>query len=322
MKKRSLIRCLYFSKGGEALYERLCRSADSFLFQSLAAEMSAEALVKEAFVLHIPLLFIGSAGIAVRFIAPFLNDKLSDPPVIVMDEAGRYVIPILSGHYGGGYDIAGEIANSLSAELVRTSASDINNTFAIDVFAKQNGYYIEKEDHNRIKEINSLALSGEKIDLLKLPDGDIKAGDLILHKKALCLGMGCKKGKSFFELKAFLNRFFDDEELGKELYAIGTIDVKAEEIGLLALAAYYGAFFFTFTKEELSEVEYEDPAASPFVEETVGVDNVCERAALLLSGGAGLALSKKAGDGVTLAAAKRCEEKDTSLRFGGHPLSF
>lgn len=307
MKKRALIRCLYFSKGGEALYERLCRSAESFLFQSLAAEMSAEALVKEAFALHIPLLFIGSAGIAVRFIAPFVNDKLSDPPVIVMDEAGRYVIPILSGHYGGGYVIAGEIANSLSAELVRTSASDINNTFAIDVFAKQNGYYIEKEDHDRIKEINSLALSGEKIDLLKLPDGDIRAGDLILHKKALCLGMGCKKGKSFFELKAFLNRFFDDDTLRKELYAIGTIDVKAEEIGLLALAAYYGAFFFTFTKEELSEVEYEDPAASPFVEETVGVDNVCERAALLLSGGTELTLSKKAGDGVTLAAAKRCD---------------
>ena len=305
MKKRALIRCLYFSKGGEKLFERLCKSGEAFLFQVLQKGESADDFVKGAFELHIPLLFICSAGIAVRFIAPFVNDKLSDPPVIVMDEAGRYVIPILSGHYGGGYDIAGEIANSLSSELVRTSASDINNTFAIDVFAKQNGYYIEKEDHDRIKEINSLALSGEKVDRLKLPDGDIKARNLILHKKTLCLGMGCKKGKSFTEFKAFLNRFFDDEELEKELYAIGTIDVKAEEIGLLALAVYYGAFLFTFTKEELSEVEDEGLSSSPFVKETVGVDNVCERAALLLSGGSELTLSKKAGDGITLAAAKR-----------------
>ena len=305
MKKRALIRCLYFSKGGEKLFERLCKSGEAFLFQVLQKGESADDFVKGAFELHIPLLFICSAGIAVRFIAPFVNDKLSDPPVIVMDEAGRYVIPILSGHYGGGYDIAGEIANSLSSELVRISASDINNTFAIDVFAKQNGYYIEKEDHDRIKEINSLALSGEKVDRLKLPDGDIKARNLILHKKTLCLGMGCKKGKSFTEFKAFLNRFFDDEELEKELYAIGTIDVKAEEIGLLALAVYYGAFLFTFTKEELSEVEDEGLSSSPFVKETVGVDNVCERAALLLSGGSELTLSKKAGDGITLAAAKR-----------------
>ena len=291
MKKRALIRCLYFSKGGEKLFERLCKSGEAFLFQVLQKGESADDFVKGAFELHIPLLFICSAGIAVRFIAPFVNDKLSDPPVIVMDEAGRYVIPILSGHYGGGYDIAGEIANSLSSELVRTSASDINNTFAIDVFAKQNGYYIEKEDHDRIKEINSLALSGEKVDRLKLPDGDIKARNLILHKKTLCLGMGCKKGKSFTEFKAFLNRFFDDEELEKELYAIGTIDVKAEEIGLLALAVYYGAFLFTFTKEELSEVEDEGLSSSPFVKETVGVDNVCERAAILLSGGSELTLS-------------------------------
>lgn len=307
MKKRALIRCLFFSKGGEALFERLCKDEDSFFFQALTPDVRNDEFVKEAFDHHIPLLFIGSTGIAVRLISPFVSDKLADPPVIVIDEAGRYVIPILSGHYGGGYDIAGEIANRLSAELVRTSASDINNTFAIDVFAKQNGYYIEKEDHDRIKEINSFALSGEKVDLLKLPNGDIKAGDLILHKKALCLGMGCKKGKSFTELKAFLNLFFDDDTLRKELYAIATIDVKESETGLLTLAAYYNSFFFTFTKEELSEVEDEGLSSSPFVKETVGVDNVCERAALLLSGGTELALSKKAGDGVTLAAAKRCE---------------
>ena len=305
MRKITLIRVLYFTEGGRSLFESLREKSGNFIFCDMPPEMSRDDYVKESFLLHIPLIFIGSCGIAVRLIAPYVKDKLYDPPVIVMDEGGYFVIPLLSGHYGGGYDIARELSKSLSAKLISTSASDVNNTFAIEVFAKRNGFFISDNDHELIKKVNSAALSGEKPDLNYLSDGTIEVMGLKLYPKTLCLGMGSKKGKSFEELKAYLNRFFDDEKLRRELYAIGTVDLKAEEAGLLTLAAFYGAFFFTYTKEELSAVTYDGLSKSDFVKETVGVDNVCERAALLLSGGEELLLSKKAGDGITIASAKR-----------------
>ena len=296
MKKITLIRTLYFTEGGKELFERLVKSNGTFMFCGRPDDIERKDFVEEAFCLHIPLLFIGSAGIAVRLIAPYVKDKLLDPPVIVIDEGGRFVIPLLSGHYGGGVDTAKELADSIFATLVETSASDVRKTFAIDVFAKRNGYYISDSDHDLVKKINAGALNGERPEMLDL------------HRKNLCLGMGCKKGKSFSELKAFLNQFYDDDALRRELYAIGTIDAKAKETGLLTLAAYYGAFFFAYSKEELSDVTYDGLSSSDFVKETVGVDNVCERAALLLSGGHELMMKKQAGDGITLAAASRSGE--------------
>ncbi len=56
---------------------------------------------REAFSSFSALIFIGATGIAVRVLAPLVNDKLSDPAVVVIDERARHVISLLSGHAGG-----------------------------------------------------------------------------------------------------------------------------------------------------------------------------------------------------------------------------
>lgn len=109
------------------------------------------------------LLFIGASGIAVRAIAPNLTDKLHDVPVLVMDEEGRYVIPILSGHVGGANELARELAGLMDACPVITTATDVQKKFAVDLFAKRN--HLEIMNKDGIAKVSTKALAGEQLTI-------------------------------------------------------------------------------------------------------------------------------------------------------------
>ena len=68
--------------------------------------------------------FVGATGIAVRALAPLLEHKSTDAPVLVLDPAGQYVISLLAGHWGGGNELARHVAALLQAAPVITTASD------------------------------------------------------------------------------------------------------------------------------------------------------------------------------------------------------
>lgn len=85
------------------------------------------------------LIFVMASGIVVRTIAPLIQSKVTDPAVLVIDQAGRYVISLLSGHLGGANAQAREAAAILNATPVITTASDVEGVIALDVFAKANG---------------------------------------------------------------------------------------------------------------------------------------------------------------------------------------
>ena len=107
--------------------------------------------------------FIGAAGIAVRYIAPWVKDKYTDSPVLVIDEKGQYVIPLLSGHVGGAATLADKVADMIGAVPVHTTATDVQGKFAVDVFAKKNGLVIT--DREAVKKISAGLLNGEKAAL-------------------------------------------------------------------------------------------------------------------------------------------------------------
>jgi cobalt-precorrin 5A hydrolase len=86
---------------------------------------------------------ICSLGAVVRLIAPHLRDKYRDPAVVVLDEAGSFAIPALSGHLGGANALAGRIARALGATAVLTTASDVRQTLAVDLLGRELGWTLE-----------------------------------------------------------------------------------------------------------------------------------------------------------------------------------
>ena len=114
------------------------------------------------------LVFIGAAGIAVRAIAPFVRDKMMDPPVVAADEAGHFCIPLLSGHVGGANELAERMADWLQGIPVITTATDVNGVFAVDVFAVRSGLCIT--DRKEAKEISAWLLDGGKVGFFCDPE--------------------------------------------------------------------------------------------------------------------------------------------------------
>lgn len=110
------------------------------------------------------ILFIGATGIAVRTIAPFIQNKTKDPLVLVIDEKAKFVISLLSGHIGGGNELTIAVSDLLKAIPVITTATDINHRLAVDVFARKENLHIS--DMKIAKEISASILEGKKIGVV------------------------------------------------------------------------------------------------------------------------------------------------------------
>ena len=114
-------------------------------------------------------IFIGACGIEVRSIAPFVTSKKTDPAVLVVDECSRFVISLLSGHLGGANELAGTAAKILDAMPVVTTATDLHQCFAVDVFAKKNDCGIL--NMKGAKEVSAALLAGEKAGFFAISHG-------------------------------------------------------------------------------------------------------------------------------------------------------
>jgi len=185
------------------------------------------ATVQQAFQSGDALILICATGIAVRTLASVLDSKLTDPPVLVLDEAGQFIIPLLSGHEGGANDWADKLANALSAQLVMTTAKP----------------YIDP---------------------------------------IYSVGMGCERNCPVDKLDELLQQCLQKADLNiEQISHINSIDIKADEVGLIELAKRYSKPFMTWDKIQLRTVEDQLSTKSDYVFGVVGVYGVAESAALL-----------------------------------------
>jgi len=261
------------------------------------------------------LLFIGACGIAVRAIAPHLKDKYTDPAVLVMDERAHFVIPLLSGHIGGANAFGKKLAQVSGSSLVLTTATDVNDTFAVDVFAKEKKLCIY--DREQLKRFSAALLEGTECGILftnrksEADNARPYEHTAVLLPRNLYLGIGCRRGKGFAELSEFVKETTARYDLCEEsIAAIASIDLKKEEKGILKLAESLQSAVCFYSAEQLREIEGSF-SSSEFVSQITGVDNVCERAAFLASGRGRCLVARQAKDGMTIAVyEKQCEVTD------------
>ena len=290
--------------------------------------------------------FVMATGIVVRTIATRLGHKTTDPAVVVCDEAGRFAISLVSGHIGGANALARQVARITGGQAVITTATDVNQVPAIDLIAVENGLAIENP--SAIKSVNMALITGDPIGVhdpfglvtALLPThqcdpcpaaalDDRRAGIfvdhmrldlpppvLILRPASLVAGVGCNRGTDVAEIRGLLEETLTEGGLAMaSLRALATVDLKADESGLLALAESLNLPLKLFSRDQLGQVT-KVPTPSAMVRKHIGVESVCEAAALLATHQGRLLVPKRKTANVTVAIAADSFSSSASVPAG------
>lgn len=269
---------------------------------------------------------IMAAGIVMRLIAPLLKDKKTDPCVVVLDEAGRFAVSLLSGHLGGGNQLANQIAAITGGQAVITTASDISGHTALDLWARQQDLVVEDNrlltqasarlvNEDRLRLYAEVAINSLPDDLLlvNVPEeadcivsarrGEWPANVLLLRPRSLVVGIGCNRGTGREQIEAAFNQALLSNNLSElAVRNLASIDLKNDEEGLLAFAAARGLAINFYDKEQLNSIAGVSHSAA--VLRATGAKGVAEPAALCSAGGANLIVRKIKCKDVTIAIAQ------------------
>lgn len=274
------------------------------------------------------MVFVGACGVAVRAIAPWVRDKKTDPAVLVVDEKGQFVISLLSGHIGNANRLAKLLAKQLGASPVITTATDVNGKFSVDQWAADQGLIIG--DMAAAKAVSAAILERD-VPLCAdfpiaapLPAG-VVPGDsgslgicvsyrevspftktLHLIPRVLHLGIGCRRDTPKERIEDAVLTVLEEHRIHREaIKIVSSIDIKSNEPGLLSFCEAWGLPVVFYSAQALQALPGEF-TPSPFVKATTGVDNVCERSAMM--GANRIIVPKTARDGVTVALAEESWE--------------
>lgn len=273
--------------------------------------------------------FVTALGICVRLIAPYIQDKNNDPAVISVDDLGLHVQCVLSGHKGGANDFASKTASVLGASAIISTASDVQNIWALDTLGSQFNW--QTESSVPTNKIMALFVNNKPTALLldikdkgtqhlekTVPsfvtifynEKDIdytqfelfiavsykvyeaKITSLFLIPKVLSVGSGCSKQLDFELFQETLKSKLAAEGLYfSAIKNFGSIDIKAEQQAYLDFSEANNIPFSTFTSDKINTVTIPNPSA--MVQSKIGVNGVSESCAMLLSGNNELLVEKQ-----------------------------
>ncbi len=271
---------------------------------------------------------IMATGIMVRNICRLLGSKMEDPAVLVMDDAEKHVISLLSGHFGGANEITKKIAEITGADPVITTATDIHCKLGIDSLAKK--YYLDIENPEKIKGVNSALVSDEfpelfipqkfsfisddpqvksSYNIFKSTNNDFKAVfediEVILRPKRFVVGIGARRNIPKKNIEIAIRCAMDTLKLPVErIDVISTGEMKRDEKGIIEVVSKFNIPLEIIPLDELKNFDYSGYSKSSFVKKKFGIYGVCEPAALIAAGRSSRLIFKKTSfNGVTIAIA-------------------
>lgn len=266
------------------------------------------------------IIFCLATGAVVRLIAPLLQDKSQDPAVLVVDQMGKFIISLCSGHQGGADQLTQLIATHLDATPVITGASASLGLPAIDIlgfpfgwrkgkgeWTGVSGAIARQETVQVIQEAGSTLwqdhLPGNHSFYFGFPEYNeaitVKGRIWISatkrqfasksdfprvqwHPRVLWVGIGCIRGTSRELIETAIEQVFHQYHLATEAIAgLATIDLKADETGLLDYSQQKQYPLKTFSAEVLRSIDVPNP--SDIVAQEVGTKSVAEASALCAS---------------------------------------
>ncbi|MBC6440541.1 MAG: precorrin-3B C(17)-methyltransferase [Rhodospirillales bacterium] len=293
--------------------------------------------VAALFAAGVPVVGVCAAGILIRAVAPLLDDKWNEAAVVAVAEDGSSVVPLLGGHHGANA-LAARCAGILGGHAALTTASDVRFGVALD--DPPPGWRLVGAE--AAKDVMAAILAGEAVRLqcdagdaawltgsgLPLDDAGARAvvvtdrtdatGDVVLHPPVLALGVGCERGCDPEELRQLVRETLEQAGLSEGAIAcVASLDLKADEVAMLALADDLGVPFVVFDGARLEQETPRLKTPSDVVFAEVGCHGVSEGAALAAAGAEATLIVPKAKSSRATCAVARAPS-DIDARAVGH----
>ena len=279
---------------------------------------------------------IMASGILIRSISHLIESKTTDPAILNIDDNGKFVISMLSGHLGGANKLTAKIADLIDATAVITTSTDINKKLGIDVLARD--LYLSIDNTKEILHFNKSILEGKEVSFTvnsngnydylfeylnnntlemdvsiyfstRINEGEIEVKcdnhTIILKPRSIVFGIGCRRGKSCEEINEAIDVVLKDLNIHKSrINMLSSAEIKKDEKGILDLAEKLDIPVNFVGLDKLRLFESGDIQKSDFVMSKFGIPGVCEPSALITAGfESELIYKKTAFDGVTVSVA-------------------